>query len=294
MKPVREPVEVIDTVDLILPLTYTKTPDVILGASFTPHDTFRFEMNFKAHLRRFNPAWRFLLVPKEIDGKNHMCVEIYEGSKFLPLNDQMMKAIQPFAFLALNELPGYTLIVNSRESLTYQDITMPARWVQTILPFIQVLGDDSIVTTNGLYVNLESRYKIGHPQRPLEVSYNSLYATVLSKLRYLYVFGSIVLNDFQDQEIIRRWNLTPNRSLRSSDDEHLSIYHALWHNTLFAADKSRFLEKIPFDDVIISIPNPQRVKLQTEGIVQYTETEIIARVTTLQEANEIARAFLKS
>ena len=288
-----EPAEVIDTKDIILPLTYTKTPDVILSTTFTPHDTFRFEMAFKAYLRKFNPAWRFLLVGKEIDGKYHMCIEIYEGSTFIPLNDKMVKAIQPYAFLALNEYPGYTLIVNSRESLTYRDVTMPARWVQSILPFIEVFGDDSMVTKNGLYVNLQQRYQVGHPQRPLEVGYNSLYATILSKLRYLYLYGSVVLDDFRDQGIIERWNLTPNRSMKHSNT-NLSIYQALWHNTLYAADKSRFLEMVSFDDVVISISNPQRVTIDLKIPIYYTETEIITRVKNLDEANEVASAFLRS
>lgn len=294
--PRKEPVEIIETKDIILPLTYTKTPDVILSTTFTPHDTLRFDMNFKAYLRRFNPEWRFLLVPKEIDGTQHLCVEIYNGASFVSLDDVMVQAISSYAFLALNEHPGYTLIVNSHETLKYRDVTMPSRWVKTILPFISLINNPSIVTENGLYVNLEGLYKIGHPQRPLEVAYNSLYATILTKLRYLYVFGSVVLDELKDSDVIRRWNLTVNPSLVSPTTS-LRIYHALWHQTIYAANKSQFLERVSFDDVIISIPNPQRVKLGMEipmkGI-RYTETEILARVETLEEANVIARKFLDS
>lgn len=282
---------VIETEEIILPLTYTKTPDVVLDTTFTSHDTFRFDMNFKAYLRRFNPDWRFLLVPKQINGIHHMCVEIYNGSVFVPLDKEMVKTITPYALLAINQHPGYTLIINSRESLKYHETTMPPRWVKTILPFISLINYQSLVTDDGLYVNLEGLYQIGRSRRPLELAYNSIYATVISKLRYLYVFGSVVLDEVKDSGVIRRWNLTPNPTLVSKNN--LRIYHALWHQTIYAPNKTEFLEMVSFDNVIISIPNPQRVKIESKG-VRYTETEILARVANHDEANIIARKFMTS
>ena len=299
---VLEPVDIVDTKDIILPFRYTKTPDVILNTSFTPYDTFRFEMNFSPYLHLFNPRWRFQLVPKEVAGEMRLCVEIFEGAKFIPLNDEMVNILTPYVDLALKE--DYIWLIDSKKSLTYCDTVMPSPWLQSILPFIETTSFPSLVKENGFYVDLRDLFGVkapnveGHSFRPLELGYNSLYSTILSKLRYLYVFGSVVLHDYKDLSIIQRWNLTRNPSLQHPTDTNLRIYHALWQNSLIALDKSRFLEQISFTqteptkDVLLTIRNPLNVRIEAPFPIRYSETHILAKVNNFTDANEFTHKFM--
>jgi hypothetical protein len=289
---IKEPVYVADTKDIILPFEYTSTPDVVLNSNFDPVDTLRFETNFKPYLNIFNPSWRMILVPKEFNGKSHLCLEIYEGKTFIPLNDEMVNQIMPFVMKSINELPNYTLIISSKKSLTYFDTVIPAYWLKSILPFINsYYSYDYVVNQNGYYVNLRNIYTPGNSIRPIELAYQSLYTTIISKLRYLYQFGSIVLDHIKNKDIIGKWNLTLNPSL-TSDNKNLGIYHTLWHNTLFAADKTAILHQIANDNVIITLQNQFNKNIEISLPTIYTDGRIHIKVNNYKEASDVYRKIL--
>lgn len=292
------PIEVVETKDLLLPLHYTKTPDVILSSNFTAYDTFRFEKNFSPYLHLFGPSWRFTLIPKEINDTHYLALEIFDGRIFIQLTDELVNDLQPYVDRALNEFPNYIRIIDSNKTHNYYGTVMSSAWIKSILPFVSLSSVPYIITDDGLYADLRETYSLsfGLPDergitRPLELSYDSIYATVITKLRYLHIIGSVVLNSSQDRAIINKWNLNVNESLVHQSNPQLQVYHALWHNTLISPSKSEFLEQVSFDQVIVSIPNPLNVRMNESEDIKYNETHMIVKLNGYLEANELMYKF---
>jgi hypothetical protein len=178
------------------------------------------------------------------------------------MDNELADILYLFVVKSFNDYNDYILIINGSLTLTYLETTMPSRWISTILPFIPPENTyESIIVDDCLYVSMKNIFRKGMPEKVLEIAYQSLNVSIMNKLRYLYIFGTIVLNPEIDRYLILNWNLIKNPSLVSSmtTSKNVAIYHALWNNTLFASDKTYFLEKIASKNgknIVIKITNP--------------------------------------
>ena len=275
---------VIPTEDIILPYYYIKNEIQVLESNYTPYDEYAFISRIMPSIKAINKAWSISLIPKNINGTSRLAIELYDGGEFIPLTNELKQQIVPLVEKWLEKHKNYVVVFTDLNTLTYIGTTIPARWIKSVLPFINIsLSLNYIIEDGMVFVMLKSEN--------YQTVADSLNESIMEMLRYLYIYGTVIADEIDDAVIVKKWQLTENNLIDSIGT--MKMYHILWNNTLFAPNKTQFMEYILAGNNIcsISIKNANLTNIKNYQY-RYIDNVLIFKANSYSEANQIIQLAL--
>lgn len=232
--------------------------------NYTPYDLFCFKTKFERFLYQHAPTYHFTFSLK-IDGSiNRMCIDLYEGSKFISLSNNNENNVDDNKFDAsffqrgvdesVQIYPSMCLLFDISELITSETSEfgqIPPSWVSSLLPFFTLSShsennvDDNVdgyIVSNGkMYIDLSK-----HP-----TDYSDIYKMYQLELnRYIVSYfkrGVIVCSSLFQKSFIENWSLKKihDQSEKNTSDEikeyGFHLYEPMWSDERFAPERISFL-----------------------------------------------------
>lgn len=221
--------------DFNVPLKESTFPNdiTVRTANYIPYDLFCFNSKMREKVSSLKPTYNHRLEGVGRNGRTYLSVVLYDGGELVPITPELKDLLSKFTEECERTHPGKCLLFSTHRDIWYDNVCLPAYWMDTLLPFLEIPDEFSylsgITESSGKIIERGYCYVTLNPDTRYSELYSNLRNSITKDLYLLYKSGSLVSTD---DDFVNKWRLSIVRG---------NLYTTEWTHYLVENCKTQFL-----------------------------------------------------